>query len=190
MNPAFTAGFEKLSYDYARETDDLADSYKRRSKMTPIGMKQTALLGAGIGAGLGGLYGGLRSSGSRVSGALLGLLAGGAAGGAAGALTAMSDKLGIERAKEIMAMPPKKRRELLQSMARKSEISEREANEWSRTQALASAMTPRTVVVSGASDHNPSPVPTFKQCTHCGAPAHAVHKTSLGWACDYCDNLR
>jgi hypothetical protein len=140
MTGSFWIGFEKRAYDYAQEAKDLEQEERWNSKLTPFTKTKGGLVGAGVGAGLGALIGGITGhhnaiEGGRVGaglGALIGLGGGAALGGLMGVSAAITNKLGIEESKRIMAMEPAKRRMYLQSLARKNEISEREAHDWSR----------------------------------------------------------
>lgn len=131
----FWAGFEKRAYDYEGEADELEDHFHLRSQATPISKKRGAGAGA-LGGGLtGGLAGGLAAKGGvkgRMVGAGLGALGGGLLGAGMGVLSAIEDRLGIERAQRIMQMEPERRRRYLKKLARDNEISEKERHEWNR----------------------------------------------------------
>jgi hypothetical protein len=123
---SFWNGFEKRAYDYKYEAKQLNRDYGARSKEKPISKSKSSIVGAALGASLGGLFGLSRGS------AGLGALAGAALGGLTGLMGAISHKVGIEEAKRIMKMDPKKRDEYLRSLARRNEITEAESREWRR----------------------------------------------------------
>lgn len=135
IKQAFWSGFEKRAYDYKYEAKELNREYGARSKETPSSKSKSALIGAGIGAVGGGLLGmghGLSSSLGAGLGALAGAGIGGALGGLSGLFMAIAHKMGIEEAKRIMKMDPKKREEYLRHLARRNEITEAQRDEWNR----------------------------------------------------------
>ena len=97
---SFWNGFLKKAYDYTYEMKSLEKDFAGRSKDTPMSLKRTGLLGAGIGGVLGAVGGALkgRETGSPMLGALLGGGLGLAGGGLVGVFAAIADELGIERA--------------------------------------------------------------------------------------------
>ena len=129
IKKAFWDGFEKRAYNYDYETKELGKYYVGRSKNKPASKLKSSLIGAGVGGALGAGYGAAHSAGT---GALIGGGIGALGGGFLGLLGAISDKLGIEEAKRIMKMPEGEREEYLRHLTRQNEISEKDAEEWSR----------------------------------------------------------
>lgn len=140
MNTAFFVGFEKRAYDYGHEVRELDQHYEGRAGATPMDATEASRTGRRVGAIFGGLMGALLGATTHkpLMGAALGAGVGGLAGAGLGHMggisAAMRDKLGIEEAKRIITMPKKERREYLLHLARQNEISESEAEEWSRTE--------------------------------------------------------
>jgi hypothetical protein len=133
IKSAFWDGFEKRAYNYEHESKELGKHYDSLSKETPYSKTKAGLIGAGIGgtlgAGIGAFKGLPRSAGA---GALIGGGIGAVGGGLMGVVSAIANKMGIEKAKEIVKMPVKERKEYLRHLARQHEISAQDAKEWSR----------------------------------------------------------
>lgn len=129
----FWSGFEKRSYDYGHESKMLDAWHHLRADQEPISKTKVGLWGAGLGGGIGAIAGALKGKSSRfgvLAHGLMGGAAGAGLGGLAGVITAMADKLGIEEAKRIVAMPKDDRKDYLAHLARQSEISAQQHRDW------------------------------------------------------------
>jgi hypothetical protein len=131
----FWSGFIKSAYDFEHEARRSEQHYDYQSKRTnPMSKVKAALYTGLAGALLGGAGGALHDNfkGNRLLGGALGAGLGALAGGGLGILTAMVDKLGIETAKRIMAMPKKERDAYLKYLAYQNEITDKEYKDWSK----------------------------------------------------------